>query len=195
VKEHLRDSVLEVGGVKAKALGAAAHILASKGAEALSLRAIAENAGIGLASIYHYFANKDELLLSLAVSGFAELQADISRYQVMPEHAPAMRASARAFFAFAQNRPALFSLMFNERLMGAHEALREAEKKTRLTYQAAVETDDRIPAQHRADAAFALWALGRGMAAILSSYPHDKQPRELIESLFAGASYLINHPD
>ena len=195
MKERPGDTVLEVGGVKAKALGAAAQILSTRGADALNLRAIAESAGIGLASIYHYFANKDELLVSLAVNGFAELQADIMRYQVMPEHSPAMRASARAFFAFAQNRPALFSLMFNERLMTHHEALREAEKKTLLTYQAAVETDDRIPPQHRANAAFALWALGRGMAAIISSYPHDAQPPELIESLFAGASYLLNHPD
>ena len=186
---------LEVGGVRARALSAASHILATRGPEKLSLRAIAENAGIGTTSIYHYFANKDELLLNLALMGFRDLHRHIVQFQTSPEFDNAMQASARAFFDFAETHPALFSLMFSERLMAQHAALREAEYDTFLAYQAAVEADARMPAEHRANAAFALWALGRGIAAIMSSYPDGKLPPEIAERLFSGASYLINHPE
>ena len=85
--------------------------------------------------------------------------------------------------------------MFSERLMAQHATLREAEYETFLAYQAAVEADARMPAEHRANAALALWALGRGIAAIMSSYPDGKLPPEIAERLFAGASYLINRPE
>jgi len=60
-------------GVRARALAAAGELLAEHGAEEMSLRGIAERAGIGLASIYHHFENKEDLLLRLALRGFTDL--------------------------------------------------------------------------------------------------------------------------
>jgi len=145
--------------------------------------------------MYHYFENKDDLLLNLAIRGFEDLRSDIVQFQENPEYISPMRGGARAFFTFAQSQPALFSLMFDERLMARHEALRDAEDRTFLAYEAAVRADDQIPAQYQAVAAFALWALGRGMTAIISSYPGGQPPPDVLAKLFAGASYLINHPD
>jgi AcrR family transcriptional regulator len=181
--------------LKSKALSAATVILAEQGAERLSLRAIADLAGIGIASMYHYFENKDALLLQLATQGFEDLREDILAYRRDPEFAPPMRVGQRAFFAFAKEQPALFSLMFDERLMARHEALREAEHHTFLAYEAAVKANGRIPSEHEATAALALWALGRGMAAIMSSYPRGQMPDDLVAKLFAGAAYLLHHPD
>lgn len=182
-------------GVRAKALAAAAALLAEHGADELSLRLIADRAGIGLASIYHYFENKDALLVSLALGGLEDLRQDILALQRSPEFDSPMRGGARAFFAFAETRPRLFSLMFSERLLVGHEALREAEQKIVLAYKTAVEADDRIPPHHQENAAYALWALGRGMAAIIASYPGGQPPAELLNKLFAGGGYLIDHPE
>ncbi len=188
-------SASDLSGVRGKALTSARKILASRGADELSLRAIAEDAGIGIASIYHYFANKEELLLNLAIMGFADLNRHIANFQTKPELGSPMQASARAFFDFAEKQPALFSLMFSERLLSHHETLREAEHKTLLAYQAAVAVDGRIPPQHQANVSYALWALGRGIAAIISSFPAEAIPPDVVAKLFAGSSYLINHPD
>ncbi len=182
-------------GVRAKALAAAGALLAEVGADELSLRLIADRAGIGLTSIYHYFENKDALLVSLALGGLEDLRRDILALQKSPEFDSPMRGGARAFFAFAESRPRLFSLMFSERLLVRHEALREAEQKIVLAYQAAVEADDRIPPRHQENAAYALWALGRGMAAIIASYPGGRPPEDLLTKLFAGGGYLIDHPE
>lgn len=189
-----RQAAHEVSGVRARALSAAAAILAEQGADDLSLRLIADRAGIGLASIYHYFENKDELLLSLALAGLEDLRLDILSYQAMPQFASPMRGGARAFFGFVEARPRLFSLMFSERLLARYAAMREAERQVLLAYKAAVEADDRVPAQYQENAAYGLWALGRGMAAIIASYPDGQMPPELLEKLFAGGAYLINHP-
>lgn len=183
----------EIGSLKAKALRAAAKVLAERGVEKLNLRAIAVAGGIGAASMYHYFASKDDLLLNLAIQGFADLRADIMSLQGNDESP--LRGGARAFFGFAQEHPELFSLMFDERLMARHESLRQAEHESFLAYEAAVVADHRIPAQHKLVAAFALWALGRGMAATISSYPDGRPPDEVLEKLFAGAAYLIYHPE
>ena len=191
----LRQSAHDVPGVKARALTAAATILAEQGADDLSLRAIAEAAGIGLASIYHYFANKEALLLSLAQMGYEDLRRDIEGSRSVHPSVSPMRAGARAFFAFAQSRPSLFSLMCNERLLARHETLREAEHRMFLAYKAAVEADERIPPRHQENAAYALWALGRGMAAIIASHPGGQPPPELLQKLFAGGAYLIDHPE
>ncbi|MES2033967.1 MAG: TetR/AcrR family transcriptional regulator [Pseudomonadota bacterium] len=185
----------EVAGVRARALAAAANILAAQGEEELSLRLIADQAGIGLASIYHYFASKEDLLLSLALAGVEDLRQDILDYQKSPEFSSPMRGGARAYFGFARSQPRLFSLMFSERLLARHEVLRDAEYRMFLAYKAAVEADDRIPDRHQENAAYALWALGRGMAAIIASYPSGQIPPELLEKLFAGGAYLIDHPE
>ncbi len=191
----IRRKSLEVDGVRGKALSAATTLLARDGVEDLSLRAIAETAGIGLASIYHYFQNKEDLLLSLGLMGFEDLRRDIVDSQASAQTTSPMRRAARAFFGFAQARPALFSLMFSERLLARNATLREAEQRMFLAYKDAVQADDRIPAHHQENAAYALWALGRGMAGIIASWPGGEPPAELLQKLFAGGAYLIDHPE
>lgn len=190
-----RPASPDAAGIRGRALDAAAAILAEQGVEALNLRAIAETAGIGLASIYHYFENKEALLVSLALMGLEDLRRDILDFQARPEFASPMRGGARAFFGFVETRPELFSLMLGERLLSRHSELREAEYRMFEAYKAAVLADDRIPAHRRENAAHALWALGRGMAAIIASYPAGQRPPEIMEKLSAGAAWLIDRPD
>lgn len=186
------DTLLAIDSVRARTLAAAMQILAEKGVAALSLRAIADSAGIGLASIYHYFASKEELLLQLALTGFHDLQREIEHFRTLPEHAPPMRAAARAFFNFVLAHPALATLMFDEHLMAQHGALREAELATIAAYRASMEEDDRLPPEHQENAAHAIWAMGRGIAAIIASYPPGEIPPERIEKLLTGAVFLID---
>ena len=58
----------------------------------------------------------------------------------------------------AEAKPALFSLMFDPRLLARHEALREADDKTLMVFQSAIEADPRFPVALKANVALALWA-------------------------------------
>ncbi|HEY3950374.1 TetR/AcrR family transcriptional regulator [Phenylobacterium sp.] len=189
-----RPGSIETAGVRSRVLGAAAQLLATQPAEDLSLRVIAEAAGVGLASIYHYFASKEELLLHLAMEGLETLRRDIMALQADPEIGSPMRGGHRAFFSFLRTKPALFSLMFNERMLARHAEMREAEDRAFLAYQAAVQADSRIPARQQENAARAIWALGRGMAAMNASQPDGQLPPDIAEKLSAGALYLIDRP-
>jgi len=175
--------------VKAAILGAAIQVLTDQGVEALSLRAIADVAGIGVTSIYHYFNSKAELLVDLASLGFRDLALDILKRQ---QHAPSpMEGGAQAFFDFARDRPTLFLLMFDEHLMSRSAAVREAEQAAFLAYATAVRAEGRISQENQDDVALALWALVRGAAAIMSSYPNGAMPGEAFARLLAGANYLV----
>ena len=179
-------------GVRARALAAASQLLAERGVEEVSLRAIAERADIGLASIYHHFDSKEDLLLRLALRGFAELRAAIEVSRNDTDLDGPMRRAARAFLTFADTRAPLFALMFDPPLLSRHTTLREAEEAARAAYVDAVMQDDRLPQDRRADCAMAIWALGRGMTAVNTSFPDGKMPRELFHSMSRGIAWLID---
>ena len=128
------------------------------------------------------------------MEGLESLRRDILALQADPEIGSPMRGGHRAYFTFFRAKPRLFSLMFNERMLANHVELREAEDRAFLAYETAVKADNRIAPQHQENAARAIWALGRGMAAILSSQPDGQLPEEAAPRLFAGALYLIDHP-
>lgn len=180
-----------VDSLQSKAISAGLRVLEAQGAECANIRAIADEAGVGVASIYHYFRTKDELLLKLALIGLQELLEDIERHRADPQGLSPTRACARAFFQFVQQRPALFALMFNSGLLARYEELREAEQRIFLAYQDAMCADDRVPEAHRDAAVHAIWALGRGMASMVSSYGGELPP-DMSEDLWAGARFLID---
>jgi len=67
-----RDRVVRI-------LDAAAALVCEEGVEALSTRAIAERAEIPVASLYQYFADKEEILLALVERDIEEMDAQIAR--------------------------------------------------------------------------------------------------------------------
>lgn len=186
---------VQVSSLRSKALGAAAELLVEAGADNLSLKAIADRAGIGIASIYHYFECKDDLLLNLAVQGFEDLRSEILRQWREEDPEAPLRAGSQAFLAFAAGHPAFLSLMFNERLLARFDVLREAEHEAFLAYESAVVADVRFPPEQRPNVALALWAMGRGIAGMMSSQPGRAMPAALLADLLDGAGYLINGHD
>ena len=60
-----------------KILDAASHLVVSHGVEALTTRAIAEEAGIPVASLYQYFADRDAILLAMVERDTAEMDEQV----------------------------------------------------------------------------------------------------------------------
>lgn len=183
---------VRVSSLRSKALAAAADILVESGPDNMSLKAIADRAGIGIASMYHYFSCKDDLLLHLAIQGFDDLRRDIQQRLNAEEGEVPLSAGSLAFLAFAAERPAFLSLMFNERLLARFEALRLAEHEAFLIYESAIVADERFRAADRPNVALALWAMGRGIASMISSQPGRAIPATVLQDLLSGAGYLVN---
>lgn len=124
------------GALREALLSQALRDLESVGLEGISLRGLAETAGVSKTAPYRHFTDKRELLVTLAADGFRLLAEALEA--VMPptgatgnvaaERAAAQSAAAeavpadpkmglrslfRAYMDFARDRPALYKLMIS----------------------------------------------------------------------------------
>ncbi len=102
------------GDLRRALLESADAILERDGPNALSLRAVAREAGVSPAAPYHHFKDKDELLSAIAREGFARLKTALAECCV-GEHDPRRKMSdlGVAYVKFAQSHPALYQVMYD----------------------------------------------------------------------------------
>ncbi|MDQ4098348.1 MAG: TetR/AcrR family transcriptional regulator [Actinomycetota bacterium] len=155
-----RDRVMRI-------LDAAAALVCEEGVDAITTRGIAEQAEIPVASLYQYFADKDEILLALVERDVEELDAqvagDIAELRVLSVRT-IVSATMDAYTRFYRERPAFVMIWLRGRtnqaikdygrvhntkvaedLLGFVTAagLLDATKATRLVAEIAVEMTDR----------------------------------------------------
>jgi AcrR family transcriptional regulator len=96
-----------------RALISAAHdLLEVEGPDALSLRAVAREAGVSPAAPYHHFKDKGELLAAVADQGFADLGEDLRKIlEGTASPADRIGAMGAAYVSFAVRRRPLYRVM------------------------------------------------------------------------------------
>ncbi|HEY8754248.1 MAG TPA: TetR-like C-terminal domain-containing protein [Arthrobacter sp.] len=95
--------------------------LATHGAAALSLRAVARDLGVVSSAVYRYVANRDELLTLLLVDAYNELGEVVdAAVEAVPEHdfAGRFKALGMAVRAWALREPARYGLLFGSPVPG-----------------------------------------------------------------------------
>lgn len=145
---------------------AAAEMLETTGAANLSLRAIAERAGLSRQAPYNHFADKEAMLADLVVAGFDRLARDTETASAALTGEPALTAAGDAYIAFAQSAPALFRLMFSCERIDQVRFPEVAEAGNRSfnvlrTIVATIAATDRVE-----DASLAAWCLVHGYATL-----------------------------
>jgi AcrR family transcriptional regulator len=109
-------------------LQAAERVLERDGLAGLTLRAVAREAGVSHAAPTHHFGDLTGLLSELAAIGFRMFNVAMVAARASETH-PMMKAmaTAKAYVAYAQAHPGMYSLMFrNERLDMKRPSLHEA---------------------------------------------------------------------
>ena len=108
---------------------AALRIVERDGLPALSLRAVAREAGVSPAAPYHHFKDKQELMTAVGTEGFGRLtDAMRSARDSAPDPHAALSAIGVAYVCFARENPALYTLMWDcSRMEGATPEM-ETEK-------------------------------------------------------------------
>lgn len=97
--------------------------LATHGAAALSLRAVARDLGVVSSAVYRYVASRDELLTLLVVDGYTELAdtVDDALADVAADaHAEQFRVLGHAVRTWALREPARYALLFGSPVPGYH---------------------------------------------------------------------------
>lgn len=97
--------------------------LATDGAAALSLRAVARDLGVVSSAVYRYVASRDELLTLLVVDAYTELADEVDAALAGEPDTSALRrfeTIARAVRAWALREPSRFALLYGSPVPGYH---------------------------------------------------------------------------
>ncbi len=187
-----RMDAIRVGGLRGRAIDAALKMVEARGAEDVNLRDLAADLGTGQASLYYHFANKDALMAELAVEGFRRLRSAFAAALDDLRGRSPLHACGDAYLKFARTHPRLYRVMYAERILSSHAVARAAEAAAFATFAEGIspgEASDSI----LADRAMALWAFGRGIAALTlaASDGDGPPPRELSRQIVRGLESLM----
>ncbi|MCI0685357.1 MAG: TetR/AcrR family transcriptional regulator [Gemmataceae bacterium] len=162
------------GDLRTALIDAGLDLVARRGVQALSLRAVARHAQVSHAAPYHHFADKAELLAAVAAAGFDRMVAAIAQATV--DHPPrsaleGLRAVGVGYLRFAFTHPAIFRLMFRPELTrpAAHPVLQNAEARafgTLLTAIRAAQRAGELPGNDPAVPATFAWSTVHGLAVL-----------------------------
>ena len=92
---------------------AARRLLEAEGPSALSLRAVAREAGVSPAAPYHHFKDKAELLDAVANVGWELLGGQMSAAKAATTGMQQLTALGIAYVCFARDNPALYHVMYD----------------------------------------------------------------------------------
>lgn len=102
------------GDLSRALIEAARRILETEGPAALSLRAVAREAGVSPAAPYHHFKDKGELLDAVAHEGWTALDAALSEARAKAaDSKERMTSLGVAYVRFARDNPALYRVMYD----------------------------------------------------------------------------------
>src|SRR3984957_1630514 len=106
------------GNLKEALLQAALGLIAEKGAAGFTFADAARMAGVSPAAPYRHFRDRDELLSNIAQRGFEQFEAALSQAgdDGRPETVTAFERVGKAYLAFAREKPAFYSAMFESGL-------------------------------------------------------------------------------
>jgi AcrR family transcriptional regulator len=101
------------GDLRRGLVHAARKVLEAEGPAALSLRAVAREAGVSPAAPYHHFKDKNELLDAIAHDGWLLLDRKMSDAKSASAPAELLLSIGVAYVAFAREHPALYRVMYD----------------------------------------------------------------------------------
>ena len=184
------------GDLKRALTGAALSLVAEKGPKGFTLTEAARRAGVSVAAPYRHFADKAELLATVAEQGFSDLHADLGAAADAASD-PKVRVIelGRAYVRWAIAHPDHYQVMFGaERVKADHPGLAVAAERafgdlldaiTRCQEAGVVEGRD-----PRAIAA-PLWSLVHGVSSLaiggeLRAVGIQQDPEAMIAGVVAG---------
>jgi AcrR family transcriptional regulator len=150
------------GDLRAVILAEAARLVAERGADRVSLRKLAREAGVSHAAPAHHFTDRRGLFTALATEGFRLLAATLT------EARPHFVDAAVAYVRFAIAHPGHYQVMFDRSLVDASDSelvTAQAAAGAELSRGVATLRDPRA----RADpggAELAAWSLVHGFSTL-----------------------------
>ncbi|OBK97289.1 TetR family transcriptional regulator [Mycobacterium asiaticum] len=150
------------GDLRSAILSEAARLVAERGADRVSLRELAREAGVSHAAPAHHFTDRKGLFTALAAQGFRQLA------EALRDARPRFTDAALAYVRFALAHPGHYRVMFDKSLVDASDPdLIEAEAAAGAELSRGVATlHDRNARADPAGAELAAWSLVHGFSML-----------------------------
>ena len=164
------------GNLKEALLQAALDLIAKKGASGFTFADAARIAGVSPAAPYRHFRDRDELLSSIAERGFEQFESALTEAwdDGRPDTVSAFERVGKAYLAFAREKPAFYSAMFESGLAtDVSASLQAAAERAFAVIRAAAERlaalaplgSPRPPALMMA---LHIWSMSHGVASLFA---------------------------
>ena len=150
------------GDLRAVILNEAARLVAERGADQVSLRELARDAGVSHAAPAHHFTDRRGLFTALATQGFQLLA------EALVDARPQFADAALAYVRFAIDHPGHYQVMFHKSLLDTSDAelaAAEAGAAAELARGVATLRDPNATADP-AGAQLAAWSLVHGFSML-----------------------------
>lgn len=176
--------------VERELVSAAEAVLVREGPGAVTVRAVAAEAGIAPMSVYNRFGGKDGLVVALLVIGFDRLRAAIESGGE-PDLLARLRGSGLRYREFALANPHFYAIMFEDAIPREQESP-EIERHAKAAFGALVRLMElaaaagAIVAPDPVEAAQQLWSAVHGAVALeLKGLVQTPDPRATYEAFLA----------
>lgn len=161
---------------------AAAELLAHKGREAVTTRAVASAAGVQAPVIYRLFGDKDGLLEAVAEHGYATFLAAKHADARPRDPVEDLRTGWDLAVEFGLANPALYALMYGEPRRGTNSAAFQAGMQILLGRIHRLATSGRLRVDEDL-AASLIHATARGAVLTWLSLPDDRRDPALLTAM------------
>jgi len=197
-KEGGRGRGYHHGNLKEALMRAALELIAQKGPAGFTFAEAARSAGVSPAAPYRHFRDRDELLANVALRGFEQFEAALTRAwnDGKPDVFTAFDRLGRAYLEFARAEGAAYSAMFEAAVpLDANPELRAAgERAVNVLRTASEKLIATIPADKRPPAlmvALHNWAVAHGIASLFGRGDSARRPLPMSPEELLEASVLI----
>ena len=161
------------GDVRRLVLDAAIAIIETDGADSLSMREVARQAGVSHQAPYHYFGDRSGIFAAISEEGFTGL-AQAFR-EVLETEMPAAKAGFIAYLNFSREHIGHFRVMFRNDICGVitHASTQTAADSAfeELRLMVARITGPEIDPNNAFTFATMLWSLSHGLATLVIDGP------------------------
>jgi len=183
----LRNTLVQIG----------TEMLIESGEASLSLRKIAQQAGVSHNAPYQHFPDKNALLAAIAEDGFRLLgeAMDMATYDLTEDTSPErLIAVGRAYVAFAIGHPSHLQLMFGTSFKDEYPRLMESAHRTLgklIQIVGEIGVEGGLNDENIHDVSSVVWMTLHGMSAILNAdklppYIRQERTQEALVERFIG---------
>jgi AcrR family transcriptional regulator len=182
------------GDLREALIRAALDLIAKNGPAGFTFAEAARHAGVSPAAPYRHFRDRNELMASVALRGFAEFETALSKAWDggRPSALAALDRLGKAYLEFARDQPAYYAAMFEAGVaISGNAPLREAaDRAFEVLRTAAEKICAATPAAGRPPAlmvALHIWTMAHGVASLFGRADGGQRalpmsPAELLEA-------------